>query len=185
MVLRKKKLLDGPELLDYALRSLSARALSSSEIRMKLHRRAATPTDVDEVLTKLADAGYLNDERFAEAYAAARRDNQGFGQMRVLRDLRTRRVSGDIADAAVKTAFEETNETTMVEHYLARKYRAVDLPQFLTAEKNLASAYRRLRTAGFSSRSSIEVLKRYAARAGELEDSDPPEEESSAVEPTE
>jgi regulatory protein len=167
---RKPKLLDGPELLDYALRALSGRAMSTGQLRTRLHRRAATPPDVDEVLLKLKEAGYLDDARFAESYATARRDNQGFGRMRVLQDLRSRRVAGGIADKAVQDAFAGLDEAVMVEQYLARKYRSVNLPAFLSEDKNLASAFRRLRGAGFSSSTSIRVLKRYAARADELED---------------
>ena len=57
----------------------------------------------------------------------------------------------------------------MIEEYLARKFRATNLPIYLQDEKKLASVYRRLRTAGFSSGASIRVLKRYAAQAEELE----------------
>ena len=35
------------------------------------------------------------------------------------------------------------------------------LDEFLKEEKNLASVYRRLRTAGFSSGNSLSILKRY------------------------
>ena len=167
---RRTRLLDGPELLDFALRALSGRAMSIGEVRTRLHRRAATPSDVDDVLLKLKEAGYLDDARFAESYAAARRDNQGFGRMRVLQDLRSRRVSGGVADKAVHDAFAGMDEVAMVEQYLARKYRSVNLPLFLGQEKNLASAFRRLRGAGFSASTAIRVLKRYAARADELED---------------
>jgi regulatory protein len=168
MPARKPKLLDGPELLDFALRSLSGRAHSSGELKVRLQRRAKSPEDIGEVMAKLQEAGYLDDARYAQAYATARRDNQGFGRMRVLRDLRTRRVSPQMAEGAVRDAFEDVDESAMVEQYLARKYRATNLPEYLATEKNLASAYRRLRTAGFSSGVSIRVLKRYAARAEEL-----------------
>ncbi len=174
--LRKPRPLDGPELLDYALKTLGGRALTSAELRTRLSRRAAEPADVGEVMAKLGEAGFLNDARFAESYAAARRDNQGFGKLRVLRDLRTRRVPSAIAGKAVEQAFEEADETGMIEAFLARKYRAKDLRVFLSEEKNLASAFRRLRTAGFAAAPSIRVLKRYAARADELED--PPEDDA-------
>jgi hypothetical protein len=39
----------------------------------------------------------------------------------------------------------------------------------LRDEKHLASAYRKLRYAGFGSGNAIRVLKRYAERADELE----------------
>jgi regulatory protein len=166
----KAKLLDGPELLAYALRALSGRAMTAAEIRDKLHRRAAEPADVEEVLGKLKEAGFLDDARFAEAYASARRDNQGFGRMRVLRDLRARKVAPKVASDAVREAFEDQDEAAMAAQFLARKYRAVNLGEFLQEDKNLASAFRRLRTAGFGAGTAIRVLKRYASRAEELED---------------
>lgn len=168
---RKARLLDRDGLMDYALRALTGRAYSIGELRLRLQKRAADTADIDGVLAKLKEAGYLNDRRFAEAYAAARRDNQGFGRMRVIRDLRQHRVAPQVAERAAADAFQDADETAMVEQFLKRKYRSVSLPAFLAEEKNLAAAYRRLRVAGFSSGASIGVLKRFAARAEELEDS--------------
>ena len=58
----------------------------------------------------------------------------------------------------------------MIEQFLARKYRGKNLHVLLTEEKYLASAYRKLRTAGFGAGTSISVLKRYASEAERLED---------------
>ena len=59
----------------FAARALSTRALTVSELREKLKRRAGEASDVEDVLARLKEAGYLNDQRFAESYAelAARR----------------------------------------------------------------------------------------------------------------
>jgi regulatory protein len=144
--------------------------LSAGELREKLRRKAEGPADVEHVIAKLKEYGYVNDAQFAETYASARRDSQGFGKMRVLSDLRRRRVAPTTAEKAVATAYEGVDEVTAIEQYLQRKYRSKKLNEFLAEEKNLASAYRRLRYAGFSSGASIRVLKRYAAQADELED---------------
>jgi len=58
----------------------------------------------------------------------------------------------------------------VIEQFLARKYRGKNLAELLAEEKHLASAYRRLRTAGFGAGNSIRVLKRYAAQADLLEE---------------
>ena len=144
--------------------------MSVSELRARLARRAARAADVDEVIAKLKDAQALDDRRFAESYAAARLENQGFGKMRVLRDLRQRRVAGELARRVVDHAFEDTDEVKLIEQFLARKYRATDLAAYLADPKHLMSAFRRLRLAGFAAGSSIQVLKRYAAEAEALED---------------
>jgi len=168
-VARKTKPLEPGKLLDYALRALGGRAYSIGELREKLRRRAERAEDVDVVLAKLKESGYLDDRRFAENFAAARLENQGLGKMRVLRELRQRRVAPQLAEKVTERTYESTDETALIEAFLERKFRGKKLSTFLADEKNLAAAYRRLRYAGFSSGASIRVLKRYASQAGELE----------------
>jgi regulatory protein len=168
------KPLDQNGLMAFAAQALSARALSISELRIKLARRAADQADVDLVLARLKESGYLNDQRFAESYASWRRDDGGFGKTRVMRDLMARRVAPAVAKQAAEAAYKESDEVAMIEAFLKRKYRGKDLPALLKEEKHLASAYRKLRTSGFSVGNSIRVLKRYAEQAELLEE---PEEE--------
>ncbi len=155
--------------MQYALRALSGRALSISELRERLRKRAEDPADAESVMAKLKDAGYLDDRRFAESFALSRKDSQGFGRMRVIRDLRQRRVAPAVADKAVAEVYAGSDETEMIGDFLERKYRGKDLAAFLSEDRNLMSAFRRLRHAGFSAGASIRVLKRYAAKADELD----------------
>jgi len=170
MPFRKPKTLGREELLDYALKLLGGRSFSIGDLKQKLRNRATEPGDVDGVLSTLKQAGYLNDKSYADSFAASRRDNLLLGSQRVLRDLRTKKVSSTIAEQAVKQAFDGKDEVALIEDYLARKYRSKNLHEFLLEEKNLASAYRRLRTAGYSSGNAVRVLKRYASEAERLED---------------
>jgi regulatory protein len=162
MAKRPPQPLDREKLLNVALRALGARAHSSGELREKLRRRAGSEGDVDAVLAKLKEAGYLNDRRFAENYASARLQNQGLGKMRVLRDLRQRRVAPKLAEQVTEQTYQGSNEAELIEEFLRRKYRGKQLTAFLSEEKNLAAAFRRLRYAGFSAGQSIRVLKRFA-----------------------
>lgn len=161
-------------LWSYALRALGQRSHSAHELRQKLAFRAETPAILQEVLEKLRDYGFADDTAFSETFATSRLNNQGFGKQRVLRDLQAKRVPPAVAGAAVERTFAGTDETDLVVQFLQRKYRGKDLATFLKEEKNLASAFRRLRTAGFSTRVSLAVLKERASRT---EDWDPPEEE--------
>ena len=154
----------------YSARTLASRAQTVSEMRAKLTRRAAHPEDVDEVLNRLRQAGYLDDKRFADSAANWRRENEGLGKTRVVRDLMARRVAPAVARQAADAAYLNVDEVAMIESFLARKYRGKELGTLLSEEKHLASAYRRLRTAGFSAGNSIRVLKRYAAEAERLEE---------------
>lgn len=162
MAQRTPRRLDSEGLFEYALRSLGARAQSAGELREKLARRAERAEDVAPILARLKQYGYIDDRRYADAIAASRLENQGLGKARVLKDLRKRRVAPALAGEAVADAYRETDEIELIEAYLRRKYRGVALNVFLAEPKNLASAYRRLRTAGFGSSNVVRVLKRFA-----------------------
>jgi regulatory protein len=170
---RPPRLLDAEGLWGFALKSLGMRGLTVSELREKLRKRAQDPLDVDGVLAKLKEYGYLNDDRFAETFATARRDNQGFGKRRVLQDLKQRRVAPKVAEQAVQQTFDGVDETAMIEQFLARKFRGKNLHDYLQEQKHLAAAFRRLQYAGFGAGPSIQVLKRYAAQAEQLEPEEP------------
>ncbi len=160
----------GPEALwEYALRALGGRAHSVAELREKLRRRAERQDDVDHVLSRLKQYGYLDDRRFAQSFASSRLESQGFGRSRVLRDLRQKRVAPAVADQAVKAAYGEVDEVRLIETYLERKYRKTPLGAYLADPRHLAAAYRKLRLAGFSSSNAIRVLKRHSEQAEELE----------------
>lgn len=167
---KEPKPLDLNGLMTYAARVLSARSQTSGELRQKLRRRAARGEDVQAVLDRLKQLGYLNDQRFAEFFASWRRENQGLGKTRVVRDLLARRVAPGVAKKAAEAAYSGSDEIAMIEQFLARKYRGKNLGALLSEEKHLASAYRKLRAAGFSPGNSIRVLKRYAVEAERLEE---------------
>ncbi len=162
---RVPKKLNETELWDYALRILGRRAHSIGELKQKLAARAESRPDIDTTLEKLRQYGFADDRKFSEAFAGSRLQNQGFGRMRILHELRSKRISPAIAAKAVEKAFDGTDELQLIQNFLDRKYRGKDLKKFLQEEKNLASTYRRLRVAGFSSAASLRVLKRYSQRA--------------------
>jgi regulatory protein len=148
-----------------------------SELREKLRKRAAPGIDVARVIARLKEYGYVNDERLAESFASSRLENQGIGKARVIRELRKRGVAPAVAERAAAEAYRGSDELELIEAYLRRKYRSGPLETAFADPRALASAYRRLRTAGFSAGNSIHVLKRFAQLAEmleTLEDEEPP-----------
>lgn len=177
---RKQSKLDQGGLWDYALRILARKAYSAGEIRQKLTLRAASVSDVPAILTKLREYGFADDEKFSEAYAQSRLRNEGFGRSRVLRDLRNKRVTPKVAELAIEKTFAGTSEAELIDNFLARKYRSKNLTEFLKEQKNLASAYRKLRVAGFTSNGALTALKRHAKREADWEIADDSIEEQSS-----
>ena len=159
--------------MTYAARILSARPQTISELRQKLMRRAARAADVQQVLERLKQLGYLNDQRFAESFASWRRENQGLGKSRVVRDLLARRVAPDLAKKARRSRLFGRRRN--------RHDRAVSGSQ-ISRQKSRRAVERReipgfrlpetAHTAGnFGAGNSISVLKRLRGREAErLED---------------
>jgi len=179
---KKVQKLAAEELFDYAVKLLAGRACSSAELAGKLRLKAEHPGDVDGTIARLKELQYLDDARFAESFANARVENSGFGQIRVLSDLRARRVSSKLADRAVATAFEGKDENELIDAYIARRMPGLAADRSAAEEdraavgRRMASAYRRLQRAGFRSGAILAALKRLGAPA-ELEE--PPEYEES------
>ena len=179
---KKLRKLAAEELFEYAVKLLGVRGYSSGDLRSKLWRKAAEPAAIDHTLTRLKEIGYLDDQRYAKGYASARVENQGFGRMRVLNDLRARRISGSLADQAVSQAMEGRTEAELIDAYIERRMASLVGAGPIEDERKLASAYRRLRHAGFTSGAILTALKRKAARP-ELVNDSPEEEEDITSEP--
>jgi regulatory protein len=177
MDVKPTRRLDAARLWDYALKSLAARAHSTGELKEKLRRRAEKAGDVDDVLARLKEHGYLDDRRFAEGFASARLSTEKFGRTRVLQDLRQRRVAPALAERTVKQVYQEVNEVELIEDWIRRKYRLAPRERLFEEEKDLAAGYRRLLRAGFRSGDIVRVLKRFAKNPELLDEWEPPEEE--------
>ena len=173
---RKPRHLDLEGLWNYALKALGGRAHSTGELRQKMNRRTEHPEEVEQVLTRLKESNYLNDQRFAEGFAMARLSNEGFGKTRVLQDLRQRRVAPALAEKTVGEVYQEVDESALIEEWIRRKYRTVPREGLFQEEKDLASAYRRLVRAGFRTGEIVRALKKFAKNPELLDNFEPPEE---------
>lgn len=173
---RKPRLLDAEGLWSYALKALGGRAQSTGELREKLRRRAERAGDVDDVLARLKDHGYLDDKRFAESFATARLANDRLGRGRVIQDLRQRRVAPGVAESTVRRVYEEVDEQALIEDWIRRKYRSAPREGLFQDEKDLAAAYRRMLRAGFGAGKIVRALKKFARNPELLDGFEPPEE---------
>jgi SOS response regulatory protein OraA/RecX len=167
---RAPEKLDNQGLWNYSARLLSGRAMTIGELRKKLAGRALLASDVDDVLSRLKEMRILNDRQFADTYSAVRRDGNGFGKARVLRELATRQVPKTVAEEAVTAAYSEVDEVEHAISFLKRKVRVTDPAAHFRDPKHVQSAFRKLRYNGFSSNAAIKALRQWSAAADELED---------------
>ncbi|MBI3895952.1 MAG: RecX family transcriptional regulator [Acidobacteria bacterium] len=140
-----------------AVKALARRARSCGEIRLFLQRRKAGKSEIDLILGRLRENGYLDDARFARAFVAARLEDDLHGQRRVRQELRARRVHPEVIEQAIASGYEKVDEGALLRKYLKRKVR---LPRALSKPSAVASLYRRLLRAGFSSATIVRELKK-------------------------
>ena len=172
---RKPKRLDAEALWSFALKALAGRAHSTGELREKLRRRAERVSDIDGVIARLKDSGYLDDSRYAEGFAAARLANDGLGRGRVMQDLRQRRVAPALAEKSVRKVYATVDDQALIDEWIRRKYRMADRECLFQDQKDLAAAYRRLLRAGFPTGEIVRALKRFAKNPDLLDGFEPPE----------
>ena len=142
---------------ELAVKALARRARSTDDIRLLLEKKKAGKKQIEAVLKRLRENGYLDDARFARYFASAKLDNDLHGKERVRRDLKGRGLKDEIAHEAVSKAYQDVDESELLRRYLKRK---VVLSRPLSKPSAVASLYRRLLHAGFASDTIIQELKR-------------------------
>jgi regulatory protein len=157
----KKKFYSEDELYQYAVGALARRMRTVAELKRLLRARVEADTEygqtlVELIIRRLKDNGYLNDTQYAAYFSSLRRDNQKFGRLRVITDLKAKGVHGDVIDKAVDAAFDGLNEERQAREYLRRK--RFEKPK---DRKQAARIFRQLVRAGFGSSTIFSILKRW------------------------
>ena len=154
-----KRLLAAEALFEYAVKALSRRALTVSELRTRLERRAARIQDVKEVLERLAAVGYLDDSRVAESYSRFRKECEALGPRRVVRELQRRGVDTSVAEAAVGEAYGDSDEMELIHAHLRKKLGKEYRERKIEDPKVIARLYRGLSRAGFAGDRIVGALR--------------------------
>jgi regulatory protein len=149
------------ELYDYALAALARRMRTTAELKRLLRQRVDPASEIGRTLVELVtrrlkDQGYLNDAKYAAAYAGFRRDNEKFGRQRVITDLKAKGVIGEVLEKAVDASFAEIDEDKQAREYLRRK--RLPKPQ---GRKQAARIFRQLMRAGFQSKTIFTILRKW------------------------
>jgi regulatory protein len=121
-----------------AAKLLSAKSRSVAELReLLLQRQGASKAHVEEVLARLTEYGYLNDERFAISYASAKVRQRPIGRQRLKRNLALKKVSKETADVALDLVFAETSESELIDRAIEKRVRLRGRPGTRAAAKSL------------------------------------------------
>jgi regulatory protein len=134
--------------LQRAVKLLAAKPRSVEELRERLLEKEWTDeAAADYALSKLKEYGYLDDERFAFGFASYRVRQKPLGRQRLARDLKTRKVSKETADAALELVYQETSEEELITRAIEKRIRLRGRP---TTRQETKSLYEHLLRLGFS-----------------------------------
>jgi regulatory protein len=92
---------------EVALRALSYKERTESELRGWLAEREVAEAEIEEVIALLIEAGAIDDESFARRYAEDKRQLAGWGPDRISRELEGRGVAREQIEAALGGDDEE------------------------------------------------------------------------------
>ncbi|MGA7909068.1 MAG: RecX family transcriptional regulator [Candidatus Sulfotelmatobacter sp.] len=157
-----KKNYSEDELYDYAVGALARRMRTVAELKRLMRARVDEAeseygqTLIELVIRRLKDQGYLNDSQYAASFSSLRRDNQKFGRLRVVTELKKKGVHGDLIDKAVEASYEYVSEEKQARAYLKKK--RLEKPR---DQKQAARIFRQLMRGGFRPKTIFAILKKW------------------------
>lgn len=102
-----------------ALGQISRRQRSEWELRDYLKRKGYEPEVIEQVIKDLGEGGYVDDQKFADAWINNRRLLKAASARRLRQELRQKRVADEVIDQAL--AADETDEREVLKDLVERK----------------------------------------------------------------
>jgi regulatory protein len=108
---------------------------SHQEVRDKLYEYGLYTSDVDEILSQLITEGFLNEERFARAFAGGKFRMQRWGRVKIVHELEAHGLTKNCIKAGLKEIDDEDYERVLYD-VLDRKLAQLDTTNpFVTRDK--------------------------------------------------
>jgi regulatory protein len=104
---------------DAAIRYVAIRPRSQWELESYLKRKKVEEPVAHEILNKLSELGYVNDEAFAQAWVNNRRLLKPMSRRKLTLELRQKRVNGQIIDKVLGE--DETSDSDTLKQLIDKK----------------------------------------------------------------
>ena len=134
----------------------------SADIRNKILRQGFMMDDVERMIRYLQENGYLDDSRYARAYAVDKVRFSGWGRIKVRMGLRVK----GMGDAVISQALEYIPDSDYEEalyKVMTAKAKGLDLKDVKDRQK----LYRHMASRGFESQLIISAMRKLIVESGE------------------
>jgi regulatory protein len=121
-----------------AAKLLAAKSRSIAELRERLLQgRHANETIVDEVIARLREYGYLDDERYAVTFASSKVRQRPTGRRRLERDLSLKKIDRTVVEEALDAVYAEIPEEELIDRAIEKRVRLRGRPKTRDEAKSL------------------------------------------------
>lgn len=121
-----------------ALNLLSYKPRSLAEMRSRLMEKDwAEEAVVDQVIARLEELGYLNDEQFAANFASSRLTAKPIGRTRLRRDMQRKKLPSETIESALDEAYDQQSEEELIERAINKRIRLKGVPTTREETKKL------------------------------------------------
>ena len=132
-----------------ALDYLAHKPRTEQEVRRKLRQRDVSLPVIDDVIARLYELEYLDDEAYAHDYAHNRFSSKKYGPVRIRRELEKRGVDRHLAETAVDELFAEADATAAAWTHAEKRWPRLEGED--DPRRRRQKMYRYLRRRGFTS----------------------------------
>jgi regulatory protein len=149
-----------------ALDYLAYKPRTEQEVRRKLRKKDISPAVIDDVIARLYELDYLDDEAYARDYAHNRFSSKKYGPVRIRRELEERGVDRHLAEAAVDAVFADEDATAAAWTHAEKRWPRLEGED--DPRRRRQKMYRYLRRRGFTSdtiRPILDELERDGVRS--------------------
>ena len=142
-----------------ALRGLSAKARTTSEVRTSLRTKGFADAVVEDTVATLERLGLVDDEAYARAFVRGRFSSRGYGPARLRQDLMRKGVDRSTIDAAIDELTEAEDLGDEARQQAARKWRTLSSEADLRKRKKKTLDFLVRRGFGFDhARQAVDAL---------------------------
>src|SRR5262245_13828956 len=121
-----------------AINLLSYKPRSLAEMRARLMEKDwAEEAVVDQVIARLEELGYLNDEDFATNFANSRLTAKPLGRTRLRRDMQRKKLPSETIENALDGAYERQSEEELIDRAIGKHLRLKGVPATREEAKKL------------------------------------------------
>jgi regulatory protein len=130
------------------------------EVKMKLHGYGVGWTDISEIVSKLIEEGFLNEERFAAAFVGGKFRIKQWGRKKIEMELKKKQVSDYNIRVALRDEIDPLEYEQTIMKIIEKKWRSIrpeSDSNFTKQAKTRAYLFQR----GFESNQVGLVLKKF------------------------